>query len=249
MHTLNVRNKLNLYRKKIGIVFFALFLLCIGQFSYAQRSLDINLPDYEKRRIQYGFFFGIHSSSFRLKYSEEFTSSSMANVHSIVPMNNGGLSIGFHGNVHLFQFLDFRVMPKFAYYEQSIVYNYLGRQSHTEVVEAWHAELPLLFKYKSERRKNSRMYVLAGIAPSFEATGKQDVESSTPRLLTNRYNVALEYGRGLDVFFPLFKFSPELRFSHGLVNMLSSNPNEFSRGIDRLTTHSVSFYILFEGGR
>jgi hypothetical protein len=250
MYTINIRNKFDLYRNKIALSFFTLALVLIFcETSSAQRSLDINLPDYEKRRVQYGFFLGAHISTYRLKYSEEFTSGEMLDVHSIVPINNGGFSLGFQANIHLLQFLDFRIMPTVGFYEQSVLYNYVGIQQHKEFVEGTFVEFPLLMKYKSVRRKNTRWYLIGGINPSFEASGKKDLEDTTPRLLINRFNFALEYGFGLDAFFPLFKFSPEVRFSHGLMNMLSPTPNQYSQGIDRLTSHSVSLYLLFEGGR
>lgn len=248
MHTINIWNKLNLCREKIATIFFLVFIISAISAN-AQRSVDINLPDYEKRKIQYGFFLGSHVSTYSLRYSEEFTSPEMYNLHSIVPANNAGLSIGFHANLHLLQYLDVRQMVKFGFYQQRVIYNYIDEGEHSEFVEPVFVEFPLLLKYKSTRRKNSRMYVIGGINPSFEATGRTDVQEGDPRLLTNRLNLAIEYGVGMDVFFPLFKFSPELRFSHGLVNMLSPTRNIYSQGIDRLTTHSVSFYILFEGGR
>ena len=58
-----------------------------------------------------------------------------------------------------------------------------------------------------------------------------------------------EFGIGLDIYQEWYKFSPEVRFSRGMVNMLKDDINEFSEGIESLHTNMITIYFLFEGGK
>ena len=62
------------------------------------------------------------------------------------------------------------------------------------------------------------------------------------------FNMAFDIGIGLDLYFPLFKFSPEIRYSAGLRNMLSDKENIYNVNLDRLVTNNFAFFITFEGG-
>ena len=42
------------------------------------------------------------------------------------------------------------------------------------IVENTMVEFPILLKYKSERRGNIRMYMIGGVKPGIEASGKKD---------------------------------------------------------------------------
>jgi hypothetical protein len=57
--------------------------------------------------------------------------------------------------------------------------------------------------------------------------------------------MSVDYGFGFDLFYEYFKLSPELRFSHGITNMLVKDPNVYSKALDRLSSHTVSFYLYF----
>ena len=48
---------------------------------------------------------------------------------------------------------------------------------------------------------------------------------------------------GLELFYPLFKLAPELRFSHGLRNLLVPRNDVFSSSLQSVSTNSVTLYI------
>jgi hypothetical protein len=167
----------------------------------------------------------------------------MDSIISINPaVTYGPVNIGFVVNLRLAEFLNLRLVPKFGINERKVEYTYGSGNKETQIIEAVTMDFPLLLKYKSVRRGNYRMYLIGGINPSVRVGGKKDVNKEEDRL--NR-----EFGFGLDVYYPFFKFSPEIRFSRGIVNNLSSETNFYSKGIERLTTNSISLFIYFEGGR
>ena len=241
MQTSNIWNKHNLCRSKI-----VLFLLFTPFLLLAQGGEEIHNPNYDNQRIiTYGFSIGFHTSNFVLNYSQDFVDK-LDSVHSILPRQSIGFSLGFIINARAAEFLDLRITPKVGFYEYALEYNYLNADQRIEVEESTVVELPILAKYKSVRRKNSRMYLVGGFTPGFEASGTSNLEENAELLQINRFNVYAEFGFGLDLYYPLFKFSPEIRVSKGLINVLSADKNDLSEGIDRLSTSAIALYLHFQ---
>ena len=244
MHTTHFWSKLNIHRSKVVL---SLLLLSVGFCAHAQRNVNMNNPNYDNRFLSYGFLIGLHTTSYQLKYSDAFVSRDLDNIYTISPKWSPGFSLGFIVNMKLADFLDLRLLPKVAFYEHELEYQFLDdTQDFNEIVETTVVEFPLVLKYKSERRGNHRMYMVGGIKPGYEASGKNDLEGSDDNLPINEFNISAEFGFGLDIYYPLFKFSPELRFSKGISNMLGSDINPLSEGIDRLNTNTVTLYLLFQ---
>lgn len=246
MQTINPRHQLYLRGRKI--ILFALLIFGLGQSVVAQNNPTDNLITYDDQWIHYGFLIGIHSSKYVTKHSEFFTSPAMDTVHSIIPGNLGGFKLGFVINMKVAQYLDFRILPTVGFYENDLTYRYTNNTSLRELKDATMVELPLLLKYKSARRGNIAMYVVFGVNPSLEASGKGDERDIGQKLELQNWNLAVDVGVGLDIYYPYFKFSPELRYSYGTRNMLTDDPNDFNVGLDRLTTQNLGIFITFEGG-
>ena len=136
--------------------------------------------------------------------------------------------------------------PSVSLMSREVRYDYPGGSTKTETRESTWLDLPLLLKYKSERRNNSRMYLLAGGAFSIETNVRKNEAQAASRLSTGNIDFALEYGFGFEQFFEFFKFAPEIRFSHGLVNLYRPTNNAAGVGINKLTTHSVTLILNFE---
>ncbi len=245
MQNAYIRNKFNLrWAKIVGIV---LLVSVLANLSYAQRNVAMNNPNYDDRFLSYGFLIGIHTTTYQLKYSDRFVSNELDSLYSISPSWSPGFSLGFIVNMRLSEFFDLRLLPKVSFYEHKLEYIRLDAPIIEELVETTVVEFPLVLKYKSERRGNFRMYMVGGIKPGLEASGKNDVdEISKENLNIRSFNLSADVGFGVDMYYPLFKFSPEIRFSKGITNMLGTAPNDLSAGIDRLNTNTVTLYLLFQ---
>jgi hypothetical protein len=142
-------------------------------------------------------------------------------------------------------FFDLRITPKFAFYEHRL--NYVFANSKQEqLIETVMVQLPLLLKYKSERRGNVRMYMIGGVNPAIEASGKSKIENATRGLEVKGSNMSLEAGFGFDLYYPLFKFSPEIRFSRGVLNMLDNSSSYYGQPLRRVNTNTITLYLLFQ---
>ena len=247
MYTTNIWNKLNLYSSKIILLFIVCTVISLSESMAQSPPAQVNNPRYDDRRVfTYGFSIGLHSSAYQLKYSDAFVTE-LDSVVAIYPKWSFGFSLGFIINARLNNFIDARLTPKVGFYENKLEFVFTGNTDPLIVVdEATIVELPLLLKFKSARRKNTRVYFITGINPGIEASGKSDLEEDQERLQIDRFNLLFELGIGIDKYFPLFKFSPEIRYSLGLNNVLSSTKNDVSLGIDHLNTHVFTFYFHFQ---
>jgi hypothetical protein len=237
-------HKFDLQRNKVLILFF--LLLAVVSADAQKRWVEKNNPNYDNRKLTYGFLIGLHTSTYQLKYSDVYATTPFDSLHSIVPSWKPGFSLGFIVNYRLNDQLDLRITPKVGFYEHEVTYRYTDNsQPQTRLVETTMVEFPMLVKYKSERRGNVRMYMIGGIKPAFEASGQRELENSET-LEMKRTNFHLEAGFGFDLYYPLFKFSPEIRFSHGLVDMLDNRSNPFGQPLRRVNTNTITIYFLFQ---
>ncbi|HEY9006364.1 MAG TPA: porin family protein [Ohtaekwangia sp.] len=204
-----------------------------------------NNPNYDDKKLTYGFLIGLHTSTYQLKYSDAFVTNKFDTVHSVVPSWSAGFSLGFIVNYRLDDQVDVRITPKVGFYEHRISYIYTDDTPRDDqLIESTMVELPILLKYKSERRGNVRMYMIGGIVPAFEASGKKKTEERV--LEISNTNLSIDAGFGFDLYYPLFKFSPEIRFSRGLVNMLGSSTGKYGEPLKRINTNTITLYFLFQ---
>ncbi|HBH23304.1 MAG TPA: PorT family protein [Cytophagales bacterium] len=244
MHSLNFRNLFNLHRYQKIVALFGLLLAFSVHSAEAQRQFaKYNLPFSDDKWLHYGFSIGIHSAILGLKYSDQYPG--LDSLHSINPSATGGFSLGFISDIRLADQLNLRFLPKVSFYEFHVDYFFTTPKNDLQKIEATYVEFPLLLKYKSQRHKNFRMYMVGGLTPWVEATGKKRKENSDNKLLTQNFNLAVEVGFGVDLYYPLFKFSPEIRFSKGLLNMLKRDEDGYHEGINTLSTNVISLYFQF----
>lgn len=226
----------------------------------------INLPNYDNRLLHFGFFLAINFTRFKAAPSNFFnqqlndtinpdtaSSSPRHPFRAINPKGSPGFTTGFIVSMRLSDLWDIRLLPTVSFYQRSVEYSYRRlRSDSTDIAPSLELsqntysfiEMPILFKYKSVRRDNMRMFVIGGIKPSLEVGAKKK-ELSDLHLRPNSADFAVEYGFGIDLYYPLFKFSPEIRFAHGFANMRVNDDNDFARSLKRLTTHTVTLYLNF----
>ncbi|MCA6078000.1 porin family protein [Fulvivirga sedimenti] len=244
MQTFNIRGKFNLRGRK-GLIILILLVLPLAAF--AQRRKQLNNPNYDRRWLTYGFLLQGQTSSYQIKYSDAFVSDSFDSVYAISPKWSTGFSLGFIVNFRLEEYFDLRLTPTVSFHEYAIDYEYVDEPVDNQLIESTVVELPVMLKYKSARRGNARMYFVGGVKPGFEVSGKNKNEDfGDDYLITKDFNFSGELGFGVDIYYPLFKFSPEIRFSKGFTNLLGDANNAYGAGLDRINTNTVSLILLFQ---
>ena len=237
------------------LIIIALLLLTVTQTAMAQSSTYKYTrkfkEDYDLKPIHFGFYFGLPTTRYNLTYAPTFAAGSSTDPNPIVritsPNNTGLLRVGFLVNAFLDDNFDLRTNPGISIISRSINYTFADGTEKANLIESAWVELPLLLKYKSARRVNSRMYVIGGASLGIETNRKRREDSSQGLPNTASTDLSLEYGIGFEQFLEYFKFAPELRFSHSLVNAFKPGAiTPAAANIQRLTTHTITLYLNFE---
>ncbi|HNP77055.1 MAG: porin family protein [Cyclobacteriaceae bacterium] len=242
MQVAHLRNKFVVLGFQIGLCLLLVVESHAQHFKWARR----NNPEWDRRKISYGFVIGLHTTAYELKYADRFVTQSFDTVHSVQGSFSPGFSLGFLVNLRFNDVLDLRIMPKAGFYNHKLTYYYTNNSTKQQLIETTMVEFPVLLKYKSQRRGNVRMYMLGGFTPSFEASGKNDIQSTTANLSVKSRNVTLDAGFGFDFYFPLFKLSQEIRFQRGISEMLGNDASVYSAPIKHLNTNTISVYFIFQ---
>lgn len=259
MQTAYIRNQFYIYRRKISFSILGVFYL-ISQASGQSRFNEISSAGQDDKFISYGFFLAAHTNMWRMKYSEAFldpTNAPLNNIQSIIPIYSPGFSLGFLVNVRLHDQLNIMLTPKIGFYEFKTDVNYFSEpinnndvpvvtRRQTYLNEATMVEIPLLFKYKAQRFNNTRMFFTGGGSAMFR-TKDQD-EADIEDLVVTGKDITVDFGMGFDFYFKYFKFSPEVRFSHGLIDIYrpeQSNP-AFRDAISEIRRKSITLYLNFQ---
>lgn len=235
-----------LYRSKAVIASCLLLLFCINDVlaQEAEKRKVINLPNFDDRRMHFGFYLAINYSTYRIKRSD-FAAQHPDSVISVNPTGTPGFTLGFIFNLKVADYVDFRFVPGVGFYERWVDYQFAKGGNQRQVMESTMAEFPFLFKFKSERRANTRMYLLAGAKYSM-ASGLRRKDKKPDELRAINTDVSIEYGFGFDIYYEYFKFSPEIRFSHGLSQAFVPDANKYANALRRMSTHTVTISFHFQ---
>jgi hypothetical protein len=222
------------------------------------KSITVNnLPGYDDRWFHPGFYIAPHSSRFVLEQSPAYIQNQNTNRGLTAnSLNGAGFSVGFVGDARLGDYFNLRFAPGVSFISRQIEFKPRGYTSDpadpndpdelvNQEIGSTQADFPLLLKFHSERRRNTRVYVVGGLKPSV-TVGNRRKDEEKNQITTANSDLAVEYGIGLDLFYPFFKFAPELRFSHGLKNLYQAENNIYSNSLQSLRSNTVTLYLTFE---
>ncbi|WP_439881629.1 porin family protein [Pontibacter sp. MBLB2868] len=224
----------------------------------AQKKISgLNKPGYDDKVVHYGFYLSVPITKYNITHSQEYADQVAADPAGEGTMAvNAKVSPGFYTglvlDVRIFEYLNARFVPGVGFYGRSIEYTNAPqssgeRQDVIKTISSTMIELPVLLKYKAKRRDNNmRMYLVGGVKPGIDLGNTRSGDDAENELLVNNFDLAIEYGFGVDIFYPFFKFAPEIRFSHGLLNQNVSNESIYNNSLKKLTNHNVSLILHFE---
>ncbi len=260
-------NQLYLRRGKVIPPLLILSLFTFPSFGQGMFGLT-SASGSDGQTLSYGFFLAGHTNTYQIKYNDSFllNPGGSPTVRAIFPDYTPGFSLGFIGILSFHDQVQMLFTPKVGFYEFKTEISYftnptnpvptlpgnssdlINTTSNSEIVttEATMIELPILFKYRSIRFNNTRMYWVGGASYNFR-TKTQD-EANIDDLVTTGQDFSLEMGMGFEIYFKYFKFAPEIRFSHGLNNIYQAeNTNPAYRdAIESIKRKSITLYLNFQ---
>ena len=234
---------------KINKYFFLLFLLLIGVNAYSQKhKKSQNLPSYDYQKIHFGFTLGINELDFNLqKNSSTILNDSLKTLNS---KSQKGFNLGIVTNIRIGRYTDLRFVPALIFGERQLEYNFTdGIEFTNEIkkIESTLIDFPVYIKYKSERYNNFRTYVIGGLKYSLDIASQADINDEGQEIVKLQKNDIMgEIGFGLDFYLEYFKFSPQIKLSYGLLNLLKNEESVYTKSINKLTTNGWMLSFTFE---
>jgi len=231
-----------------------IILIVISLFSgvnMAQRDIPDNLPKFDNKKLHFGFQLGMSSNGFALDHD-------LTQSDSLIKLETGtqpGLVIHVVSELHFGPYFGIRFTPGIAFAARDLNYEYYSTEFNTPVVktiESTFIEVPLFLKYRSKRVNNFAQYVMVGFNYGFDLASQQftdnNIDEQGERLVKlKQSNYNLEVGVGFDFFLEYFKFSPELKFSYGLNNVIVKEATQFALPINDLRSRIFVVALNFEG--
>ena len=229
------------------IIIFCFFVLnSIAFFDQSERVEY--LPSFDKRKIHYGFYLGLNKNDFKISLND-IASVPNANI-TVVPTS--GFNVGIIADLRLHKNLNLRLEPGLMTNTKKVYFNHIAlEKDRVREVSSTFLHVPLLFKFSTDRYKNIRPYVLAGVSYNHNFTSNEanqdDNSSGQFRMKTS--NFMYEFGFGIDVYLYFFKFSPSIRGIFAKNNELKYDKDPESKWtapVNFMGTRGVFLTLAFE---
>lgn len=220
--------------------------------AYSQERKIQNRPFLDDRVWHYGFLVGLNFQDMRIANNglAHIENGNLEYWYADVPEYTPGFSVGVLGELKANEWLSVRVIPTMHFGDKKVVFK---EQNSRKIVEQYvkstFLSVPVDLKICAERFNNYRPYVVTGLAPTVDLTVKKGNE-----ILVRKSDLMFEIGLGLDLYYPFFKFIPELKFCFGLNNILEKNRTDlkdasllkYTDSLDRIQNGMVVLTLYFE---
>lgn len=240
---------LSLYSRKISLLFISIlmmngFNILLGQHG----KYNLNFDGLNKKNHYYGLTIGYNYSSFKIEHSRRLAPEGSFRLND--PKGHPGLTLSMITNFKMGDYFDFRVLPSISISNRTITYTPTNSKIITEQrIESVFGEIPILLRFTSEPYHDKRIFLLSGIKYSYDFSSNARVDKRKFDLVRiSPHDFQFEIGAGLQFYLPFFIFTPEIKYSHGLGNLLIFDARLIeSTVIDKLYSRTLSISFHFEG--
>jgi len=226
-----------------------LFLILITAKSQAQfgsmfgKDPIINLENFDKQRVHWGYFLGFNSYAFKFDYKQA--------GEDIQTERSIGFNVGLVGNLRLHDHIDLRFEPGLYFNQRNLTFpGFTDPSEALREVKSTYIHFPLLVKFSSVRTGNIRPYVIGGVGTALNLSSNSEAEddNSSNRFRMNKWTKFYEIGLGIDLYFEYFKFSPSIRgvFSFEDELIRDNDPNSpWTSNVNSMQTRGVFINFTF----
>ena len=218
-----------------------------AQFGTQVFSKDpiINLENFDKQRVHWGYFLGFNSYDFKLDYINDPGT-------DIQVIRNTGFNVGLVGNLRIFEYLDLRFEPGLYYTQRDLTFPGIEDEiDRLREVKSTYIHFPLLLKFSSKRTGNIRPYLVGGFSRTLNLSSNynsKDDNMTGAKFRMKQWTNNYEIGAGIDIYFEFFKFSPSIRGVFGLEDEIirDADPNSpYTGNIGSMKTRGVFVNFTF----
>lgn len=237
----------HLFRYKVVWISFISLLISVSAMAQAGNRDNYNYRDFQKKPYYFGLTLGLNNSGYRLNQSKFFIN------NDSIRITESGAGAGFvlHmiANLKIGEFFDFRVIPGFAFSQRSLEFTYNESvDTRNRDIESVFFEMPLHVRFKSAPYKDKRAFIVGGVKYSYDVASNSKTRDAKTLIKISPHDFQLEIGVGMQFFYPYFIFSPEIKYSRGMGNILiyDDQLNE-SKVLENVVSQVFTLSFHFEG--
>jgi hypothetical protein len=237
--------------KKIVVI----LLLIITTKGFAQNANRlfgkdpiINLENFQKQKIYFGFYLGFNSFDFKIDYKTV--------SEDIQVKKNTSFNVGLVADLKLQEYINLRFEPGLYVAKRDLQYpaSYFPTlptsSDQLREVNSTYIHFPLLLKFSSLRTGNVRPYLLGGVSATLNlsSNSKSIDDNYEQRFRVKPWTTNYELGFGIDIFSEYFIFSPSIRGVFGLNDELirDNNPaSPWTGNIESIKSRAVLINFTF----
>lgn len=235
--------------KQIKYLFFILLFIGSINAEGQRRKKPQNLARYDFKKLHFGFTLGVNELNFNIKKNPN----TLTNDTLLTLLSNSqkGFNLGIVSNLRLGKYTDLRFIPTLVFGERHLYYGFVDSLGLEDIrvkrIESTLIDFPIHVKYKSARYNNFRTYVLAGIKYSLDVASQDKIDDEGQEIVKLKRNDLMgEIGFGIDYYLEYFKFSPQIKLSYGVLNLLSEDETVYTQSIKHLSTNGWLISFTFE---
>lgn len=203
---------------------------------------NYNYLGFKNKPYYFGMTFGSNFSNYRIKQSKFFIGNDSIRITE--GARRGGGNIHLVTNLKLGEYFDFRFTPGFTFSYRSFNFN----QDREVDVESVYLDMPFTIRYKSTPYKNKRVFTTAGIKYAYDVQSNSQSRQANTLIKITPHDYQWEVGVGMQFFYPFFIFSPEIKYSRGLGNILIYNGElNDAKVLENVVSQTFSISFSFEG--
>ncbi|MEY3249104.1 MAG: hypothetical protein RL742_1147 [Bacteroidota bacterium] len=256
MQTTHLGHLLHLYGSKTlstrlltqALLLCFLFLFCAGSLSAQHNQGNYNYLDFQSKQYYFGITLGYNQSDFRINHAQDFIlNDSFSRAEGV---RGPGFNLGIVSNLKLGDYFDLRFLPTLSFAERNIRYAPPGEstKSVTRRIESVLVEMPFHVRYKSAPYHDFRIFLIGGVKYVFDVASDSRTRQAAGLVKIAPTDFQLEYGAGIQFFFPYFIFSPEFKISQGINNALLYNDRLLqSTVLEKVKSRVFTLSFHFEG--
>ncbi len=230
--------------KKYFFSILTAFGLVTSVYSQFNENPILNLENFDKQRVHWGYFLGFNQYDFKFDYNE--------NTGDVLVSKTVGFNVGLIGNLRINDYFDLRFEPGLYYTQRDLGFpGFTDQRDFFREVRSTYIHFPLLIKASTKRLGNFKPFIVGGVSTSINLGSNEDSldDNSNGNFRMKRSTYYYELGFGIDFYLFYFKFSPSIRgvfaFNDELVP--DADPNSpWTSNINGMFTRAIFINFTFE---
>ncbi len=261
--------------KKYIILNIILLILTLPVVN-AQKERIEHLPNFDKRKIHFGYYLGVNNNSYKISYYDQSGQDLSSPVNPVpttdmfVSVSSSlGFNLGFVIDYKLHNNINLRFEPglmstgtkELTFINPDLdaavngIPTYNGTHDKVRKISGTYMHLPLLLKFSTNRLNNIRPYVIGGVSYDYNFSSNENNgdDNYEGEFRMKKSNFMYEVGIGMDFYFYFFKFTPSIRGLFAINNELVRDDihnapysSPWTGPIDYFGTRGVFLNLTFE---